>query len=328
MGDNLDNSLKRTHYVIFIMAISLLSLYFTDMHFMLCREAKDASLSLLLHGSADVPFQYRVLIPWGIKFLLNLHLPFLNSTIRLFKIIEFFFTFFLFVAFRFYLSIFIQNEIRSSLFSLLLFLVLPYQYIFYSASLRAIYYPCDIPSVFFFTMGIILIYRKNWFLYYPLFIIATFNRETSIFLVFIFWVTTIEKNRTANVFIHCILQIMIWLIIKKTLGILYANNPGPGYFINFLFINLKMLLNPVNAVRVLSSFCFVWGAVVLYFKHISEPFVKKSLAVLIPFGTGMLIVGNIIELRIYGEMIPVVLSAFAMILNSLFSSCNISKNEG
>ena len=323
----MNNSLKWIHHAFFFMAISLLSLYFTDMHFMLCSEAKRASLSLLLHNAADVPFQYRVLVPWCVNFLLSLNLPYLNSAIRIFKVIEFLSTFFLFIAFRSYLSIFIRNEIRSSLFSLFLFLVLPYQYIFYSLSLGAIYYPFDIPSVFFFTIGIILIYRKNWFLYYPVFIIATLNRETTIFLIFIFFITTIKKNNMIHTFFHCFLQVMIWLLIKKVLGILYADNPGPGYFINFLIMNLKTLSHPVNMIRVASSFCFVWAVVIFYFKFISDKFVKKSLAVLFPFFCGMFVVGNILELRIYGEMIPVVLSACWVILNNLFYPCNTLRSS-
>jgi len=301
----------------FLVAISLLSLYFTNIHFILCQEAKRASLSLLLDNSADVTAQYRVLIPWIVNFLIKLKLPFLASPVRLFKTIEFLSTFFLFVAFRSYISLFIKSTLLSSLFSLTLFIILPYQYIFYSWSLGAIYYPYDIPSVLFFTLGLILIYKKNWPIYFPVFIIATFNRETTIFLTFIYFVTTIKKNNMIPVLFHCISQLIIWIFIKKYLAVLYAGNPGPGFFMNFFFVNWAAITNPVNAVRVASSFGFIWIMVLYDFKLITDEFVKRSLIVVIPFLLGMFIVGNVIELRIYGELIPVILSAFLLIVNNL-----------
>lgn len=316
MEDKTDKSLRWLHYSMYSAAIALLSLYFTDMHFMFCEEAKRASLSSLLAGTADLPTQYRALVPWLVSSLVPLKLPFLESPVRLFKVIEFLSTFFLFIAFRYYISLFIKSRLLPSLFSLTLFVLLPYQYIFYSWSLGAIYYPFDIPSVLFFTLGLSLLYKKNWFLYYPVFIIATFNRETTVFLILIYLVTAFEKNKIAPVLLHCTAQAVIWLSVKVCLAFLYANNPGPGYFVNFFYVNLAVAANPVNIVRIASSFGFVWVAVGAYFKLITNEFVKRSLAVVVPFFIGMFIVGNITELRIYGEMLPVVLSAFLLIVNN------------
>ena len=314
----MDKNQKWIHCAIYLMAISLLSLYFTNMHLKFCNEARRATLSSLLGNSADLPFQYRVLVPWIINFIINLNLPYFSSPKHILKLIEYISTLFLFIAFRTYISFFINNELRSSFYSLSLFFILPYQYIFYSWSFGAIYYPYDIPSVFFFTLGLILIYRKNWFMYYPVFILATFNRETTIFLTFVYWATTIEKNRIIPVFYHAILQVIIWLLIKKYLAVLYTNNPGPGYFINFFHVNWEMITNPVNAIRIGSNFCFIWIAVISHFKLITDMFIKRSLIVIFPFLFGMFIVGNFLEMRIYGEMIPIVLSAFLVIMNNLF----------
>jgi len=312
-----NNGLKWLHYSIFLMATSLLSLYFTEMHFLLCKEAKRASLISLLAGSADTPFQYRTLLPWVVSSLVSLKLPFLETPVRLFKGIEFLSTFFLFIAFRYYISLFIKSRLLASFFSLALFVILPYQYIFYSWSLGSIYYPSDIPSVLFFTLGLILLYKKNWLFYYPLFIVAIFNRETTIFLALIYLFTAFEKHRITPVFFHCIAQAVIWLSVKMYLAALYADNPGPGLFVNFFYVNAALAANPVNIVRIASSFGFVWIAVIFYFRLITDEFVKSSLLVIFPFFMGMFIVGNITELRIYGEMIPVILSAFLLIANNL-----------
>lgn len=320
MEDKANKGLKWLHYSTFLITISLLSLYFTEMHFMFCEEARRASLASLLTGSADIPTQYRALVPWLVSLLVSLKLPFLESPLRLFKVIEFLAVFSLFVAFRYYISLFIKNKSLSSLFSLVLFVILSYQYIFYSWSLSAIYYPYDIPSVLFFTLGLILLYKKNYLMYYPVFIIATFNRETTIFLTLIYLVTAFEKNKITPVLLHCLAQAVIWASVKMYLASFYADNPGPGYFVNFMYVNLAMFVNPVNVVRIASSFGFAWIAVIFYFKLITDVFVKKSLIVIFPFFLGMFIVGNVIELRIYGELIPVILSAFLLIVNNLLNT--------
>lgn len=317
MKEMTDKRFDWLHYCVFLTTATLLSFYFTYMHILFCKEAERASLSLLIEYSADTPFQYRVLVPWIVNSLINLNLPLLESPVRLFKVIEFLSTFSLFVAFRYYLSLFIKSRLLPSLFSLTLFVLLPYQYIFYSWSLNAIYYPYDIPSVLFFTLGLIFIYKEKWFIYYPVFIIATVNRETTIFLIFIYLVTAIEKNKIKPVLFHAFSQVVIWLLIKQYLGALYGNNPGIGYFINFFYVNLSVASNPLNIIRIVSSFCFIWVAVIFYFKLIAEKFVERSLIVVFPFLFGMFIVGNITELRIYGELIPVVLSAFLLIINNL-----------
>ena len=99
---------------------------------------------------------------------------------------------------------------------------------------------------------------------------------------------------------------------------MYASNPGPGLFLNQFSNNLAILSDPLKAGLLLSNFGFVWIAVVFYFRFIKDHFVKRSLLVVFPFFCGMMIVGNLPELRIYGELIPVILSAFLLILNNLF----------
>ena len=99
---------------------------------------------------------------------------------------------------------------------------------------------------------------------------------------------------------------------------MYANNPGHGLFLNQFSNNLAILSDPFEVGILISNFGFVWIAVVFYFRFIKDHFVKRSLLVVFPFFCGMMIVGNLMELRIYGELIPIILSAFLLILNNLF----------
>lgn len=313
------NQQNRIHCALFGGAAFLFSLYFSHMHILMCDQAQKASLDLLLANQADTPFQYRVLIPWLVQWVSYRLIPNLVSPFQMFTMIEFFFTFSLCIAFRSYIVLFIEDAMRSSVYALSIFLLLPYQYIFYSPSLHSIFYPSDVPSVFFFTLGLILIWEKKWFLYYSIFVIATFNRETTIFLIFIYWITTISKRNWPSVTWQCLIQMVLWLLIKQFLALLYADNPGPGIFVSFISTNWLKLGNPLNAIRVASSFCFVWIAVLLRFPLIISSFLQRTTYVIFPYAIGMSIVGNIVELRIFGELIPVVLSTFWVIIDrSLF----------
>jgi hypothetical protein len=313
------NQQNRIHYVLFGAATFLMSLYFSHMHILMCDQAKKASLDLLLANLADTPFQYRVLVPWLVQWVSYRLIPNPASSIQIFTMMEFFFTFALCIALRFYIGLFISDAVRASVYALSIFLLLPYQYIFYTPSFHSIFYPSDIPSVFFFTLGLILICKQNWFLYYPIFVIATFNRETTIFLVLIYWITTISKTNWPTVTCQCLIQVVLWLLIKHYLAVLYTDNPGPGIFVSFISTNWMKLGNPLNAIRVASSFCFVWVVVLLRFSLITSRFLQKTTFVVFPYVIGLFIVGNIVELRIFGELIPVVLSAFWLIIDrSLF----------
>ena len=81
-------------YTLFLLVASIMSLFFTTLHFTLCKEPETVTLSSLINNSADVPFQFRVLVPWMVNFLYKLNLPFLCSPIILFKGIDFLSVFF------------------------------------------------------------------------------------------------------------------------------------------------------------------------------------------------------------------------------------------
>jgi hypothetical protein len=55
----------------------------------------------------------------------------------------------------------------------------------------------------------------------------------------------------------------------------------------------------------------------LHFRRIKVEFVKRSLLVVFPFFIGMMLVANIYELRLFGELIPVVLAAFVLVFHEL-----------
>src|SRR5206468_2339407 len=145
-------------------------------------------------------------------------------------------------AFRRYLSLFVVDPSDARLVSVMaltIYAVLPFNYF------NAPYYPYDVPSVLFFTVGLLLIHGGGWIWYYPLFVLATFNRETSIFLVVAAVLAWFDRYSRGRLALLAGSQLAIWIAIKSLLWFLYRHNRWLGYGLyQFqLKVNLLTLLD-------------------------------------------------------------------------------------
>ncbi len=271
----------------------------------------DSSPANLLAGIAPTPFQYRVLVPWLVHGALATHLVAARDALALFDIVEFVAIVALGLAFRRYVSFFIPDRRLSAVLALSIYFVLPFVY------KDTVFYPGDLPSALFFTLGLILIYRQNWTWYYPLFAIATLNRETSLFLVAVFVFGAAQSWRKTG--LHVAAQAAIWIAIKLTLRTLYSGNPshGNGLYEDHYIFNRIFLHDPRIVGVYLSSWGFTWIPVVVWYRRITEPFIRHTLWVVPLFMAAMFKVAVLSETRVYGEMTPIVLSAFLVILVDL-----------
>jgi hypothetical protein len=268
------------------------------------------------------PWQYRVLILFVANTLEQLKLPFLATSDRIYRVLEGVSLFFLVLAFRRYISLFLKGREIAAIFSLLILFVLPFHYFFPRP-----YYPnywYDTPSMLFFTIGLVLMHQKKWPMYYAVFLLATLNRETTCFLIGIYFLTSIGKEKWGRLIGHAAAQMVIWMAIKWFFLRWFANNPGsdgvewydrPG--ITHFSDNLSYFKNIKNYPAFASVMGFLWIPVVFYFHLIKAEFVKRSLFIFFPFFLGMLFVANIYELRIFNELIPVFLAAFVLIVHEL-----------
>ncbi len=92
--------------------------------------------------------------------------------------------------------------------------------------LNILRYPSDVPSLFFFALGLLLLLRRRWVAYYVLFVFATLNRETSCFLTVamlcLFW----TRDNRREMLQHWVAQVLIWLSLKGILSMVFLGNPG------------------------------------------------------------------------------------------------------
>ena len=304
----------------FLAAAVVLSLHTVPYELRVCIPSPDHgsdSPEALVAGTASTPYQYRVLVPLIVRGLLYTHVVDASTQLIAFAVIQVVALILLAFVFRVYLSRFVPDRVVCSIAALTLFAVLPFNYF------NLPYYPYDIPSVLFFTLGVILIYEQKWRWFYPMFIAATVNRETTIFLAVVTVFVLFDRVSPKALALLAGSQVAIWTAIKAALWVIYADNRWMGYGLyQFqLKVNLATLVErPLKSVMALATWGCLWMAVVIWHKRIRDPFLRRTLWTVPVFIAGMFVVGFIIELRIYGEVLPIVLAAFWVVFLDVIES--------
>jgi hypothetical protein len=327
-------------YAVFLAVAALMSYYYAKLRWMMNGEYGPGALEVLLEGAADKPFQYRVLVPWLVGIIGEAKLTTLEAWLSVksvfdwFRVVETISIFFLIVTFRYYIAQFLGSATITFIVPFFLFYALPFNFLWppsnmpvefplylpallYFPNCVSLYYPYDTPSMMFFTLGMVLIYKKRWPLFYVLFAIATVNRETTCFLTFIYFFTALGSEKRGVIAVHCGAQLVIWAAIKYMLHLKFASNPGE-ISQSGIFVNLEILSDPSIYYYVFSNMGFLWLPTFLLWRKIRVDFVRRSLLVAVPFLLGNLFVGQYTEIRGFGELIPVVVSAFVLELQVLF----------
>jgi hypothetical protein len=282
--------------------------HFSLLRFRFTNEFREqAPISRLLAYEADRPFQYRVLVPVLINAVPEGVLSKRASRLFAFELLA---TLGIILAFRQWLRRFFDSGGLCSLLSLLIVPALYYNYVFPRNS--PLWFPSDIPSVFFFTLGLLFLHQRRWSLYFPLFVVATLNRETSCFLTVIYCLVYFDEYRARSFWLRLLAQVSVWLGIKLWLFLLFQDNGGQVIY-SHIAENIAFLVAPAAWPWLLSSLGFSGLIAVLGYPYLKDRFLRRALLSLIPFGVGMFLVGRIIELRIYGELIPLTLCASFLI---------------
>lgn len=307
----IDTNSKFRINIIFLMVALIMAYYFSELRFGVNSIYENATPMQMVLGTAETPYQYRVLLAWLVKGLLLLPMMPETAVDGIFQVLEFLSVFALLVAFRVFLSLFFHHLLLASVLTFTLFYILPFNLLF------NFWYPYDIPSLLFFTLALIALYRHSWGWYFLIFIPASFNRETTLLLTFLFVIVNWDVIPTKKLAIYTAVQLVVWVVIKLGLQNLYITNPGTA--VQFTLIdNLRFLAQPGGWLWFLPNWGMLWVLVLIGYRWIADRFVKRALWVVFPLFLIMLLVGNIYELRIYAELIPIILLASLLIIQALF----------
>ncbi len=177
--------------------------------------------------------------------------------------------------------------------------------------------PYDLPSLALFSVAFWLLLTGRIAWYYPVFVLACLNRETALFLALFFAVlegawpgergaTRWTEERGRRLLAHVALQVALWVAIKLWLRHLYGHNSveaGSGLFEIKLGQNLGFLVRPQHWPTLLSNFGFLLPVVLWFRKRLPHAGLRRCLPILGLWFAGMMVVGVIIEIRIFGELI-------------------------
>jgi hypothetical protein len=296
---------------IFLLVGALASCYFAERRMALNQEYVLANLEKLMAGTAWTPYQYRALVPWisGLFWKAG----YFTDIRGFFYWVESGFLFGCLVAFRQLVALEFRSAVLCDLLGFSIFWVIPFNYML--SGHMNFYYPYDTASVFFFTVGLLLLRRENWKVYYPLFALATLNREITCFLTIIYAIVNLKKRPLKQIAIHVGAQAAIWISVKLMMWSAFSGNRGGGFIINVLEHNAS---KAVWHLLILSSVGYAWIPVLLMRHRIADPFFNRAVLVFFPFVGAMLFVGRLDEIRIYGELIPVFLMGVILILKDCF----------
>ncbi len=165
-------------------------------------------------------------------------------------------------------------------------------------------YIYDLPQLFLFTLGLIFLLRRQWPLYLPLLILATLNKETSIFLVVIFALYFFRSLDRKTYIILLAAQTIIYLVVHGWFMYLYRNNPGD---ILVWTLNLHITQYTKYPITFLVTLFFFGGILFMVFKGWrSKPFfLRISFIVFFMMLVLFFVGGREMEFRVFIDILPI-----------------------
>jgi len=286
-------------------------------------------LDRYLAGTANLPFQRRVLVMFVLKLLLRLHLPLgtsgpntLDGVPRLLLVLIDVTGFgaAAWFALRLHNKVAPSSRLHFLVYPMLLFTVC-WTYLT-NYTINCLYYPWDMLSMGFFTAGVYFIYTRRFYALLLILFVGTFNHETTLFLIPIFLLDAIapfDCLRTALnglrriPWLKAILLAAAWLLVRFILSHFYHNDRTDDFL--RLRFNLRFL-NPRFWPQVVGVGGYTFLAVLFLWKRIPNRRLAAYILVLPLWFVTMCFYGVLSETRIYGELCPLVAICSVLLIES------------
>ena len=190
--------------------------------------------------------------------------------------------------------------------------------------LNMLRYPSDIPSLFFFALGLLLLLRRRWVAYYLVFVLATLNRETSCFLTVAMLCLFFNRGNRREMVYHWAAQFLLWMGLKTGLSLAFMNNAGNilewhNMLKNFSFFSdmwngeasdwyYKM---GGNANWIFFSIGGLWAIVPFLWSKLPLQ-LRRLFWIIPPYALGYFLVTFLWEVRAWNEMVVLITLFFAV----------------
>jgi hypothetical protein len=182
----------------------------------------------------------------------------------------------------------------------------------------------DFPSLAFFSAAMYLIYfRRRWIYFAGLFVLATVNRETTLLLLPLYMLNAaVEEGRfqwpllvrwrTLRVVLPLVVMWVAWQIFIRHV---FAHNASESY--PRIDWNVKSILVPQAWPQLLSACGYLLLFVVVTRRQIFDPQLRAWLWLLPVWFVFMFVYGILIETRVFGELIPLIVCATTLIVEEI-----------
>lgn len=195
-----------------------------------------------------------------------------------------------------------------------------YQYLL-TSDMRA-QFPYDVPAVLVFAAAFFALLTNRRWLYYPVFLVGTLNRETTMFLPLLFIILALDeqlpllqalKRMSVWRYLEAVAQLVVWAGIVHWCNVTTNARLGPDFqFYN----NLHFFAQPFHWPTFLSIYGFLWIPYILFFSHIGKVNLQR-VALLFPFWfMAMVWKADLLEVRVQSEWIPYLAICLALILRN------------
>ena len=183
-------------------------------------------------------------------------------------------------------------------------------------------FPYDLPSMAFFGLATYAAFTRNRWLYYPIFLLATFNRESTLFLPLIFLIFALRedlplpralRSLPLRLYAETAVQLLAWVFI---LHLCESLTGGPTTLPTHLRQNLHLLTNPIHWPTFLSLFGFLWIPYLLFFRRIRSPRLERCVLLAPLWAAAMFLYADILEIRVNSEAIVYITVCIALILSN------------
>ncbi len=182
----------------------------------------------------------------------------------------------------------------------------------------------DLPSLAFFTTALYLLYfRRHWAWFAALFVVATVNRETTLLLLPLYLIDHAFQNgrilprrllqpRTLALVVPLALFWVAWEIFIRHH---FAANRSEFY--PRLNWNIKSILLPHAWPQMLSACGYLLPFVLIMHRRLPDPRLRAWLWLFPIWLAFMFSYGILIETRVFGELIPLVVCSSTLIFEEL-----------
>jgi hypothetical protein len=277
-------------------------------HLAVAVQVPFADLDLLLAFRAPRPFCYRWLSP-AVLHLVTQMGPTATTAA---SAVEWACLVALYYVFRAYLGRF-MDAVRAAYAALSIYFVMPF--VFIIPQPYTVWFPWDIPSVVFFTALLYLWHRQLWSGWYVVFLLGTLNRETTLFLLPLCALTVRSEGYPRRLLGHLAATAVLWAAVKGSLAWWFKAHDGPLWLEwnhydgaqSHWQQNLSYWSQPYLWPYLLSAVGFLW-LLAWHLRRAAHPYLRQALVIVPFYGLGVLLFGNVVEHRVYGDLIPVVLA--------------------